>query len=497
MHRKRLIFSIRGVVLCFTVLAASLLMNGLVHSHAAGPLHSTMQPHASTGAPPGHSFYDPQNNIYFGITFGSIYALNATTGTQLWQYTDSAAMGCDPNGEHPGISIKWVVSGIVYVYPCNTETGCPSLLVALRVTDGSQLWCSSLPIPPYWNGFYNILAISQGIIYLLPGMYCGMPSYCNETLYALNARDGSVLWSYSPPSPLYFAGFSNFQTAQGVVSLGITGETGSPPAPPVGVNEICTFNASDGSQRWCISNTREIGLVQSAIYAIEGSSLVALQISDGKQIWSYTPTGGSQSQIVLSQNITYVSIGDSSSTNICALNNSDGSQRWCSPTNLASPSIQVKYGILYASQPPIIQAFSASTGRLWWTNQDGQILSAGSGLAYILTSKNQIEKLKTRDGSLLWSYKIQSGLNCCSLTDGTIYFGATHSLYAISASTGALLWTHFTPNNVDISFQGASSTLAYVESHNTTTGSFKLNAFNASNGTLLWKYKITCLGIYC
>src|SRR5215469_10056658 len=167
MHRKRLVFSLRGVILCFAILTTTLLMNGLTLSHAAGPLPSTMQSHTSTRTSSTRSFYDVQDNIYFGITFGSIYALNATTGAQLWQYTDSAAIGCDPNGEHSGISIQQVASGVVYVNPCDTDTACPSHLVALRVTDGSQLWCSSF-IPAYWIGSSRFLTISQGIIYLTP-----------------------------------------------------------------------------------------------------------------------------------------------------------------------------------------------------------------------------------------------------------------------------------------------------------------------------------------
>jgi outer membrane protein assembly factor BamB len=498
MHRKRLVFSLGSVILCFAMLATSLLMNGFAHSHAAGPLNSTMQSHTSNYASSGRSFYDPQNNIYFGITFGSIYALNATTGVQLWQYTDTAAIGCDPNGEHSGISIPWVTRGVIYVNPCDSDTACPSHLVALRVTDGSQIWCSSLPIPPYSIGSYYILAVSQGIIYLLPGIYCGTPSYCNQTLYALSARDGSLLWSYSPPSSMFGARFFNFQLVQGVISISINGEMWSPAGPPVGVNEVCALNASDGSQLWCISGAREIGLVQGVVYAMEGSSLVALQASNSGQIWSYTPTSGSLSQIVVLQNGIYIVINGPSGTSICALNNSDGSVRWCSPTKLSSPSIQVKDGILYASQTPIIQAFSISTGQLLWTNQDGQILSEGTGIVYILTSKNHIKELKTKDGTLLWSFNMNlSGLNCCSLSSGAFYFGAGHSLYALSASTGTLLWSHFTTSTVGLSFQGASIGIAYAELNNTTTGSHTLSAFDASSGALLWKYAIVCLGVYC
>lgn len=500
MDRKRLVFSLGGIILCFSMLTISLMMNGLAHSHAVGPLHSTMQSHTSTGTPSARSFYDVQNNIYFGITFGSIYALNATTGAQLWQYTDSAAIGCDPNGEHSGISILRAVSGIVYVNPCDTDTACPSHLVALRVTDGSQLWCSSFPIPPGWNGSSQFLAISQGIIYLMPGIYCGVPPSCNQILYALNAQDGSLLWSYSPPSSMFGAGFSHFQLVQGVIYLSISGQTPSPAGPPVAVSQVCALNASDGSQRWCVSNAGEIGLAWGVVYATENTSsgstiLAALRASDGSQIWSYR---GAFSQVVASTNVVYTG----GPTSICALKSSDGSQRWCASINSTYFSFRVQAGVIYVPQypdyPGNIQAFSTSTGTLLWTKHNADILALGQGVAYLLTSDARVEAIHATDGSVLWSYKpAHSGSAYFSLADQVIYYNTPHGLRALSASTGTLLWSHFTATTVNLSFQSASNGIAYVESNNTTTSSFTLNAFDASNGTLLWKYAIVCVGLYC
>jgi outer membrane protein assembly factor BamB len=396
------------------------------------------------------------------------------------------------------MSIVQVASGVVYANPCTNDSVCPSNLIALRASDGSELWCAPVR-PAYSLGFFSFFRVVGGIIYLMPDIYCGTPSYCNQTLYALSARDGSLLWSYSPPSSMFGAALSNFQLVQGVISININGETQPPAGPPVGVFETCTLNAIDGSQHWCVSNVYSIAIIQGVVYATNysssGNSLVALQTNDGSQIWSYAPTNGSLSQTVVLQNVIYVAIGGSSSVSICALNSSDGSQRWCTPTNLSSPSIQVKDGILYASQSPIVQAFSASTGKLWWTNQDAQILAAASGIVYVSTSKNRIEELQSRNGSVLWSYKLtQSGSVYFALTDQVIYYNTSHGLRALSASTGTLIWSHFTPSIVNLSFQSASNGIAYLESNKTTTGFFTLNAFNASNGTLLWKYTIVCVG---
>lgn len=496
MKRKRLFFPLGGIILCFAMLTTGLLINGLAHSHAAGPLYPTTQSHTSARISSLRSFVDTQNNIYLGTTHGSIYALNNRTGTQLWQYRNSADTGCDPNNVYIGISIYRVTSGIVYVNPCESNTAtCLSHLIALRISDGSQLWCSSFPLPQYWNDSVQILEISGGIIYLVPGIYCGMPSFCNGTLYALNAKDGSLLWSYNPPSSFSAAGFSYFQLLQGVIYLSVSGLTSY---PAVRTSQICALNANDGSQHWCVSNVGEIAFAGGEIYATEttssGSVLTALKASDGSQIWSYP---GSFNEGMAFTNAIYAV----NNTSICMFS-SDGSPRWCvSPIN-SYFTFQVQGGIIYVSQYPpgtaysgATQAFSSNIGTLLWTKQNSGILALDQGISYLVTTKARVEAVHATDGSTLWSYKFaQSGSVYFSQADKVIYYNTPHELRVLSASTGALLWSHFSASTVNFNFQGASNGIAYAESNNTTTGSYTLNAFDASNGILLWKYAIVCVG---
>lgn len=500
MNGKRISLVLGVIFLCCALMNTSLMFSNLAHSHAAGTTPRFIsKPRAFSPTQPAHSMDGVQGNIYFGTTFGSIYALNATTGAQLWQYTDSAAIGCDPNGEHSGISILRVASRVVYINPCDTDTACSSHLVALRVIDGSQLWCSSFPIPPGWIGSFQILAVSGGIIYLLPNIYCGTPPSCNQILYALNAQDGSLLWSSSPPSSWFSAGFSNFQLVQGVIYVNIGGEMWSPAGPPVGVEQTCALNASDGSQRWCDSNDYALTSNGGEMYATNTglTSLIALRATDGIQIWSSTVSGYGHI-IVFPQVIYYIT-----DASICAFNIIDGSQRWCTPHSVSIYlNLQIKGGLIYTenyppngSSNPVIQVFSTSTGTPLWTKQNTNLIAVSQGILYVWTGTNRAEELNAKDGTLLWShYTNQNGFAYFAPVDNLIYVNTPHGILALNASNGTLLWSHFSSINVSLSYQSSSNGIAYIFSHDTSKGSYKLLALNTSNGTLLWSYSIVCVG---
>ncbi|HEV2583858.1 MAG TPA: PQQ-binding-like beta-propeller repeat protein [Ktedonobacteraceae bacterium] len=461
MFRKHMIFSLGGIALCLMMLAVGLMMSGPGHSHAASSLGSARTPSIS------HQLAQPfdavQGNIYYGTGSTSVYALDAQTGAQLWVYPLQCGNGMN------FFTVLWVVNGIAYVNTCNPS--CLSHLAAIRGSDGTQLWCSTFTFfAPGANGT-RFLGVSQGIVYLytvIPGGDGGE----HDTLHALNATDGSLLWSYdqNPQIPDQFLDF--FKVVQGVAYISMDQYNPAGGGPYL----TCALNTSSGSVNWCAANALTSILAQGVLYATNSTSLIALRASDGSQLWSYA---GSFDQIVAHPKVVFVG-GPGS---LCALNSSNGSQRWCSSVN--AYHFFVQGGIIYAGG----QAFSASTGALLWTNQAANIIGLGQSVVYALTGGYYVEEINAMSGSLLWSYSIaQSGTASFSPGDGVIYYNTPHGLRALSASTGTLLWSHFTTSNAILSFQSDSSAIAYVVSNNTTTNSFTLHAYNASNGTLLWQY---------
>lgn len=480
MNVKRIALFLGGVALCFTVLSASFILSGLNHSRAAGTtLHSTSKSQSFVPTQLAHSVDGVQGNIYFGTTYGSIYALNATTGAQLWRYYVGSSV-CNVDGEGSTVVLRGVVNNIAYVNTCSST--CPTRLIALQISDGSQLWCSSLPLSAVYDGRVELLGVSQGIVYVYPIIQTGDGGEHN-VVYALSAKDGSLLWSFdqNPQAVQEFIDF--FKIVEGVIYISLDQYS---PGGNFVAYLTCALNASNGSESWCVSNALTRTLVQGVLYATNGlgnsTSLIALRASDGSQLWSYA---GTFYQIFAYPNTVFA--GGSS---ICALNSSDGTQRWCSSAN--AYYFRVQGGVIYTWQYPYgIQAYSATTGTLLWTNQTASIIGLGQGIAYLLTSNYHVEGINATNGSLLWNYNtVHSGTAYFAPIDGVIYYNTSHGLRALSASTGTLLWSHFAATNVNLSFQSDSSAIAYIVSNNTTTNSFTLNAYNSSNGILLWKYTI-------
>ena len=88
--------------------------------------------------------------------------------------------------------------------------------------------------------------------------------------------------------------------------------------------------------------------------------------------------------------------------------------------------------------------------------------------------------------ALDWKYTAQ-GINLSSpaVVNGVVYVGSQdHNVYALNASTGALIWKYMTGDEVDVSPTVANGVVYVVSSG----GQNQLFALNASTGALLWKY---------
>lgn len=508
MKRKRIILSLLLVAFCALVVPAGLVFNGISYTRAAGAVPKVTGQHtpATTAKPTpsaivqgngyhGSTVCDPnpfirlclaivQGNVLYGHTGLSVYALNAKTGVLLWQYQVRSSNYCLG---YTAVDLLGIVNGVVYVNTCRPD--CPSHLAALKASDGSQLWCSPVNFAAY-SGILGLAKVAKGIVYISPYTPCG-DSCAYGPLYALKESDGSQLWNYAPNGMVALYGVD-----QGVVYTTIVYE-----APGSFSQDACAFNTIDGSKRWCHSNAEIIGLVRGVVYVTaynanySGYSILALKESDGTKLWRYS--GGSQEQEFLQAlvqlDVIYISAylpsnGTLSGT-LCAVNVSNGSQRWCSISNPYTTSLKVLGGIIYNIGNIYsggIQAFSTSTGALLWTKQAASLIGLGQSVAYVLTSNYHVEGINATNGSLLWTYNAtRSGTAYFAPTDGVIYYNTSHGLRALSASTGTLLWSHFAATNVYLLFQSDSRAIAYVVSSNTTS---TLNAYNSSNGTLLWKY---------
>ncbi len=143
-------------------------------------------------APSGAAIVD--GIAYFGSALGSVFAIDAATGAQLW----SAPISSDNAASSPAVA-----NGVVYI---NGDS-----LFAFDAKTGAQLWSSSI------TDGTSSPAVVGGVV------YCG-----GRVLAALNATTGAVLWSASPGGPLSILGDSP-AVAKGLVYIGasVPGQHGS------------------------------------------------------------------------------------------------------------------------------------------------------------------------------------------------------------------------------------------------------------------------------
>ncbi len=118
--------------------------------------------------------------------------------------------------------------------------------------------------------------------------------------------------------------------------------------------------------------------------------------------------------------------------------------------------------------------------------------AVANGVAYVGGGgDNNVYALNASTGALLWQYTTgNSVFSSPAVANGVVYVGSYDSnLYALNASTGALLW-RYTAGSYVSSSPAVANGVVYVGS-----GDNNLYALNASTGALLWKYT-TGDGVY-
>jgi len=135
------------------------------------------------------------NVVYVCSDSGTVYALNTHDGSKIWQA--SIGSGTDHADDSPAVA-----NGMVYI-------GARNGYYALNATDGSQIWFFTSPYSQrQLQGYvYSSPAVSGDVVYF---------GSCDSYIFALNALNGSMIWSY------YTGGFlfASPAVANGVLYIG-------------------------------------------------------------------------------------------------------------------------------------------------------------------------------------------------------------------------------------------------------------------------------------
>jgi outer membrane protein assembly factor BamB len=125
--------------------------------------------------------------VYVGSCNGMMYALNAASGTQVWNYTCGGQVWSSPA----------VANGIVYVGSTNGN------VYALNVATGALVW-------KYTTGravAFSSPAIASGVVYV---------GSEDDNVYALNIATGALVWKYTTGNGVW----SSPAVVNGVVYVG-------------------------------------------------------------------------------------------------------------------------------------------------------------------------------------------------------------------------------------------------------------------------------------
>jgi eukaryotic-like serine/threonine-protein kinase len=293
--------------------------------------------------------------VYIGSDDGYIYALNASSGTQLWNRTVDELYGLS-------VSSPAVVDGVIYF---RSWVGVD---YALNASNGEEIWNFS------------------------DGYSCSSPAVVNGVFYArstgavtaLNSSTGSLIWRSS-----------------------LSGNGGGSPIvvdDTVYISEsgyVYALNAQNGTLRWSrdleyMSNTYNSPAVANGILYISCASdlFYALDAETGDFIWSYPTGGGSLSTPVVSSGIVYLGSGHSG---VFALDAKTGAKIWNYPTSPGmGSSVAVAGGNVYlAGNDGVMYALNAATGAKLWSYVMSNVGTSSSpsianGVLYIRNSNGYL-----------------------------------------------------------------------------------------------------------
>jgi outer membrane protein assembly factor BamB len=302
------------------------------------------------------------------------------------------------------ISSPAVVSGVVYVGSFDNN------VYALDARTGAKLWSYTTGA-----GVYSSPAVADGVVYV--GSF-------DNNVYALDARTGAKLWSYTTGRIVE----SSPAVADGVVYVGSYDDN------------VYALNARTGAKLWNYATgypvTGSPAVANGVVYAgSNDGNLYALNAHTGAKLWSYFAGGYDVGTPTVGDGIVYAVVAEE----IFAVNAITGTLLWTYTTgSVVRGSATVARGVVYVgSDDSNVYAFDAQTGaKLWSHTTGGEVETApavANGVVYVGAFDNNVYALKARNGALLWTYLTGDWVQSSpAIVNGVIYVGSNDSnVYAL------------------------------------------------------------------
>ena len=283
---------------------------------------------ASTGAqlwsfPASGNVFSPAvaNGVVYAVGNGNVYALNAATGAQQWTQTIGADSESPPT----------VANGTVFV-------GLGAGVYAFNAATGAQDWTFTTG-----EVVDGAPAVANGVVYV---------GSVDGNLYALNASTGAKLWSFSPAG-------SEVETAPAVADGVVYAAADN--------GNVYALNATTGAQLWSFSTGSSVfsspAVTNGVVYVgSNNGNVYALDAATGTQLWSFATGSSVSSSPAVANGVVYVGSDDD---NVYALSAATGARLWSFTTGGAvgsSPAV-VNGEVYVGSNDGSLYAFDLAGGQ--------------------------------------------------------------------------------------------------------------------------------------
>lgn len=270
------------------------------------------------------------NVVFIGSDENKLYALNATTGAEIWKYTmvadieSSAAIGYNR----------------VYVGSSTPDYR----IYCLNEANGTLLWsfrtAGSISSSPCLSDNRVLFGSDDG------------------KLYCLDATTGNPLWNFSAGGKVR----SSPAVAYGKVFFGSFD------------SKVYALNLNDGKLVWSYTTDGSVinspSVADSKVFVSTSNKIVCLNVLDGHLIWSYTTGSLQYSSPAIAGGNVYVGSNDHK---MYCLNAADGASRWNYTTQgqiYSSPAV-ADDKVYFGSFDFKVYCLNATTGTMIWSYYTG------------------------------------------------------------------------------------------------------------------------------
>ena len=264
----------------------------------------------------------------------------------------------------------------------------------------------------------------------------------DDTMYALNAGDGSKQWEFQRQYGAPIDASPN--VVDGRVFFGDYD------------NYVYALDATDGSQIWRFEPEYPSTAVEASPTAVDGTvyvgvrsdddNLYALDAASGSQEWVFDAEDWVVSGPTVVDGTVYATTRSPGSA--YAVNASDGTQEWKFQANdQVRTSPTVSGGTVYfGSDDRNVYALDATNGSKQWEFQTGSRIrsspTVADGTVYIGGIDNKLYALDATDGSKQWEFQTGDWIKSSpTVAGGRVFVGSfDNTLYAVDAADGSKVW---------------------------------------------------------